>query len=251
MAHVPSAQSMRMFTEVGSRVPAHSTGVGKAVLAHHHVRALLTRTGMPPGNPVNPHRAGGARVRAGSHHRPRFRDGQAGERAGGALRRRRRTLQTAGGDPAWLYPCQARSHESPTRSSREPSRSSRVPPRPFPRKSVVTPGEAAGCHPFAALLKSALRGSWPCCDGYARHPRERGPRAVNDPAGSRPDAASTIFNLPAYRVIDAVDLPEGGRRATVARPIRPGTPSAAWRLRGLTPANCSGSGTSRSPAPSK
>jgi transposase len=33
-----------------------------------------------------------------------------------------------------------------------------------------------------------------------------------EPTGSRRDAASVIFNLPGYRVIDAVDLPLGGRR---------------------------------------
>jgi IclR family acetate operon transcriptional repressor len=41
---------MRMFTEVGRRVLPHSTGVGKALLAHtpdDEVRALLARTGMP------------------------------------------------------------------------------------------------------------------------------------------------------------------------------------------------------------
>lgn len=55
LAHVPSAQSIRMFTEVGSRVPAHSTGVGKAMLAqldHDDLSALLERTGMPA---VTPH----------------------------------------------------------------------------------------------------------------------------------------------------------------------------------------------------
>src|SRR5215213_10307356 len=33
--------------------------------------------------------------------------------------------------------------------------------------------------------------------------------------GSRRDAASVIFNLPGYRVIEAVDLPLGGRRVKV------------------------------------
>ncbi|MGW3244711.1 IclR family transcriptional regulator [Streptomyces sp. NPDC001070] len=50
VAQVPSRHSMRMFTEVGRRVLPHSTGVGKALLAHvppEEVRALLSRTGMP------------------------------------------------------------------------------------------------------------------------------------------------------------------------------------------------------------
>ncbi|MET9480405.1 IclR family transcriptional regulator [Streptomyces sp. NPDC006638] len=50
VAQVPSKHSMRMFTEVGRRVLPHSTGVGKALLAHtppEEVRALLARTGMP------------------------------------------------------------------------------------------------------------------------------------------------------------------------------------------------------------
>jgi transposase len=38
---------------------------------------------------------------------------------------------------------------------------------------------------------------------------------VFEPTGSRRDAASVIFNLPGYRVIDAVDLPLGGRRVKV------------------------------------
>jgi transposase len=38
---------------------------------------------------------------------------------------------------------------------------------------------------------------------------------VFEPTGSRRDAASVIFNLPEYRVIDAVDLPLGNRRVKV------------------------------------
>lgn len=50
VAQVPSAHSVRMFTEVGRRVPAHSTGVGKALLSQltdQAVLHLLRRTGMP------------------------------------------------------------------------------------------------------------------------------------------------------------------------------------------------------------
>lgn len=54
VAQVPSAHSMRMFTEVGRRVSAHSTGVGKALLSQmpdDEVLALLARTGMPAYTP--------------------------------------------------------------------------------------------------------------------------------------------------------------------------------------------------------
>ena len=50
VAQVPSAHSMRMFTEVGRRVDAHCTGVGKALLSQlsdRQVLELLGRTGMP------------------------------------------------------------------------------------------------------------------------------------------------------------------------------------------------------------
>lgn len=49
VAQVPSKHSMRMFTEVGRRVPVHCTGVGKVLLAQlssAEVLALLARTGM-------------------------------------------------------------------------------------------------------------------------------------------------------------------------------------------------------------
>ncbi len=47
---VPSAHSMRMFTEVGHRVHLHCTGVGKAILAtlpESRVRTIVARTGLP------------------------------------------------------------------------------------------------------------------------------------------------------------------------------------------------------------
>ena len=38
---------------------------------------------------------------------------------------------------------------------------------------------------------------------------------MSEPTGSQRDAASVIFNLPDYHVIDAIDLPLGGRRVIV------------------------------------
>ena len=45
-----------------------------------------------------------------------------------------------------------------------------------------------------------------------------------EPMVSRRDAASTIFNLPDYRVIDGVDLPGGQRQVAVASTAPPGCP---------------------------
>ncbi|GAB3459646.1 allantoin degradation transcriptional regulator AllR [Streptomonospora sediminis] len=50
VAQAPSPHAMRMFTEVGRRVPVHSAGVGKALLAQlpeQEALAALRRTGMP------------------------------------------------------------------------------------------------------------------------------------------------------------------------------------------------------------
>lgn len=50
VAQVPSPHRMRMFTEVGNRVPAHSTAVGKVLLAHRPrsaVEQLIAKQGLP------------------------------------------------------------------------------------------------------------------------------------------------------------------------------------------------------------
>lgn len=49
VAQVPSKHAMRMFTEVGRRVQAHCTGVGKALLAQlptETAQAIVSRTGL-------------------------------------------------------------------------------------------------------------------------------------------------------------------------------------------------------------
>ena len=48
---------------------------------------------------------------------------------------------------------------------------------------------------------------------------------MHESTGSQRDAASTIFNLPNYRVTDAVDLPDGGRRVVIASTAPPGCPA--------------------------
>ena len=45
-----------------------------------------------------------------------------------------------------------------------------------------------------------------------------------EPTGSRREAASVLFNLPDYHVIDAVDLPGGGRRVVIEATSPPGCP---------------------------
>lgn len=54
VAQVPSAQRLRLFAEVGRRVSAHSTAVGKVLLTGlgtEAVTALLRRTGLPRRTP--------------------------------------------------------------------------------------------------------------------------------------------------------------------------------------------------------
>ena len=68
-----------------------------------------------------------------------------------------------------------------------------------------------------------------------------------EPTVSRRDAASLIFNLPDYRVIDAVDLPGSGRCVEVETISTPGRPTCgviASRVR--TPGDVSGCVTCRS-----
>ncbi|HSK61516.1 MAG TPA: IclR family transcriptional regulator [Actinomycetospora sp.] len=55
LAQAPSPHPMRMFTEIGRRVPLHATGVGKALLAAmapQAADALVARTGMPARTPA-------------------------------------------------------------------------------------------------------------------------------------------------------------------------------------------------------
>lgn len=55
LAQVPSPHPMRMFTEVGRRVPLHCTGVGKALLSvmeRNAARALLARAGTQAHTPA-------------------------------------------------------------------------------------------------------------------------------------------------------------------------------------------------------
>lgn len=55
VAQVPSPHSVRMFTEIGRRVPLHCTGVGKAMLSRlpdTQVDALIARTGLPAVTPT-------------------------------------------------------------------------------------------------------------------------------------------------------------------------------------------------------
>jgi IclR family acetate operon transcriptional repressor len=55
VAQVPSPHSVRMFTEIGRRVPLHCTGVGKALLSllpGAEVDALIARTGLPAVTPT-------------------------------------------------------------------------------------------------------------------------------------------------------------------------------------------------------
>jgi len=54
VAQVPSAHSMRMFTEIGRRVHTHASAVGKAILSQlddAQVRTVVGRAGMPTPTP--------------------------------------------------------------------------------------------------------------------------------------------------------------------------------------------------------
>ena len=60
------------------------------------------------------------------------------------------------------------------------------------------------------------KGSWFCAGmGVAKYLPGQGPWVVYEPVCSWCDAVSVIFNLPDYQVLDAIDLPSGGRRVIV------------------------------------
>ena len=70
IGQVPSRHTMRMFTEPGRRVPAHCTGVGKALLSQlpdEAVRELLARTGMARRDAEHDHHPGRDARRARPH----------------------------------------------------------------------------------------------------------------------------------------------------------------------------------------
>lgn len=48
---------------------------------------------------------------------------------------------------------------------------------------------------------------------------------MHESTGSQRDAASAIFNLPNYRVTDAIDLPDEGRQVVIESTVPPGCPS--------------------------
>jgi hypothetical protein len=60
------------------------------------------------------------------------------------------------------------------------------------------------------------------------HPSRKGRRAYVRAYGLRRDAASVIFNLPSYRVVDAVDLPLGGCWVKVVPVGRSAGGSDSW-----------------------
>lgn len=54
LAQVPSPHRLRTFAEVGHRIPLHSTGVGKVLLAHlatEQADMILAQTGLPARTP--------------------------------------------------------------------------------------------------------------------------------------------------------------------------------------------------------
>lgn len=64
--------------------------------------------------------------------------------------------------------------------------------------------------------ESLCKGSWPCAEMVCLvHPSRKSHELCPSLRACGGDAASVIFNLPGYRVVDAVDLPLGGRRVRV------------------------------------
>ena len=56
-----------------------------------------------------------------------------------------------------------------------------------------------------SVVSRVMQGSWPALRWVFMHPSRKDHELVRA-AGSQRDAASVIFNLPGYRVVDAVDL---------------------------------------------
>ena len=166
---VSGTRSVRLFTEIGRAIPAHTSGAGKALLAWREpadVEALLDGAPLPASTPHTLTTLDALQEDFAQHPPARLRDRQRGARTGRRAASRRRS-STARGSRSRRSACPARRRASCTRR------------RPTSRACCASTRSRSGRR-LAALDRASSCQACPVSDSLPRAPAATRPLGRHD-----------------------------------------------------------------------